>query len=139
MNDQKTSHFYWCIPGMLETYTVNSRFKKVHFSFLKSRVVWFKKDQCSKSKNRSSEKNALCRQICNLRSFLNREFTVLFQNRNNFWNRVDAFDIILFIHLNKHLDGTRYTLWKISLIDYCLPLQMNTFGPKFFDFHAWIK
>ncbi len=27
--------------------TVNSRFKKVHFSFLKSRVVWFKKDLCS--------------------------------------------------------------------------------------------
>ena len=55
--------------------TVNSRFKKVHFSFLKSRVVWFKKDLCSESKNRSSEKNALCRWICNLRSFLNREFT----------------------------------------------------------------
>ena len=31
----------------------------------------------SESKNRSSEKNALCRWICNLRSFLNREFTVL--------------------------------------------------------------
>ena len=57
--------------------TVNSRFKKVHFSFLKSRVVWFKKDLCSESKNRSSEKYTLCMWICNLRSFLNRESTVL--------------------------------------------------------------
>ena len=57
--------------------TVNSRFKKVHFSFLKSRVVWFRKDLCSESKNQLSEKNALCRWICNLRSFLNREFTVI--------------------------------------------------------------
>ena len=57
--------------------TVNSQFKKVYFFFLKSKVVWFKKDLCSESKNRSSEKNALCRWICNLRSFLNREFTVL--------------------------------------------------------------
>jgi hypothetical protein len=24
-------------------------------------------------------------------------------------------------------------------MDYCLPLQMNTFGPKIFDFHAWVK
>ena len=37
--------------------TVNSWFKKVHFSFLKSRVVWFKKDLCSESKNWLSEKN----------------------------------------------------------------------------------
>ena len=56
---------------------VNSRCKKVHFSFLKSRVVWFKKDLCSESKNRSSEKNALCWCICNLRSYLNRKLTVL--------------------------------------------------------------
>ena len=27
--------------------TVNSRVKKVHYSFLKSRVVWFKKDLCT--------------------------------------------------------------------------------------------
>ena len=33
--------------------TVNSRFKKVHSSFFKSRVVWFKKDLCSESKNQS--------------------------------------------------------------------------------------
>ena len=68
-------------PSMIEKIikkhgTVNSRFKKVHFSFLKSRVVWFKKDLCSESKNWLSEKNALCRWICNLRSFLNREFIV---------------------------------------------------------------
>ena len=31
--------------------TVNSRFKKAHFSFLKLRFVWFKKDLCSESKN----------------------------------------------------------------------------------------
>ena len=31
--------------------TVNPRFKKVHFFFLKSRVVWCKKNLCSKSKN----------------------------------------------------------------------------------------
>ena len=24
-------------------------------------------------------------------------------------------------------------------MDYCLLHQMNTFGPKFFDFHAWVK
>ena len=33
---------------------------------------------CSESKNQSSEKNALCRWICNLKSFLNREFTDYF-------------------------------------------------------------
>ena len=38
------------------SYTVNSRFKKVHFSFLESRVVWFKKDLCSESKSWSSKK-----------------------------------------------------------------------------------
>ena len=36
--------------------TVNSRFKKVNFSSLKSRVVWFRKDLCSEPKNRSSKK-----------------------------------------------------------------------------------
>ena len=39
--------------------TVNSWLKKVYFSFLKSRVVWFKTDLCSESKNRSSEKKCL--------------------------------------------------------------------------------
>ena len=24
-------------------------------------------------------------------------------------------------------------------MDYCLPLQMNTFGPKKFELHAWVK
>ena len=57
--------------------TGKSWFKKPLFFFLKSRVVWFKKDICIESKNRSSEKNVLFRWICNLRSFLNREFTVL--------------------------------------------------------------
>ena len=57
--------------------TVNFWYKKVHFFFLQSRVFWFKKDLCGEPKNRSSEKNALCRWICNLRSFLNWEFTVL--------------------------------------------------------------
>ena len=31
--------------------TVNSWFKKVHFSFLKSRVVWFKKNLCTGCSN----------------------------------------------------------------------------------------
>ena len=48
-----------CLTTMLtKNSTVNSWFKKVHFSFLKSRVVWFKKDLCSESKNRSSKNNA---------------------------------------------------------------------------------
>ena len=63
---------FWSVSS-----TVNSRFKKVNFSFLKSRVVWFKKNLWSDSKNWPSEKNVLCRWICNLRSFLNREFTVV--------------------------------------------------------------
>ena len=49
------------------------------------------------------------------------------------------FVIILFIHLNKHLDGVRSTLWKIFIMDYCLPLQMNTFGPKKFWFSCMGK
>ena len=40
--------------------TVKSWFKKVHFFSLKSRLVWFKKDLCSKSKNRLPPKKALC-------------------------------------------------------------------------------
>ena len=65
------------ISNTLNYNTVNSRFKKFNFSFLKSRVVWFKKNLYSESKNRSTEKNAWCRWICNLISFLNREFSVL--------------------------------------------------------------
>ena len=34
--------------------TVNSQFKRPHFSFLKSRVVLFKKDLCSESKDFAS-------------------------------------------------------------------------------------
>ena len=47
------------------------------------------------------------------------------------------FEIILFIHLNNQLDRARSTLWINFIIDYCLPLQMNTFGH--FDFHAMVK
>ena len=54
-------------------WTVRPRFKKLHFSFLKSRVVWFKKDLCTESKNRLSDKNAWCRQFFKLKYFLNRE------------------------------------------------------------------
>ena len=28
---------------------------------------------------------------------------------------------------------------KKTIMDYCLLHQMNTFGPKNFDFHAWVK
>ena len=28
---------------------------------------------------------------------------------------------------------------KKIIMGYCLLHQMNTFGPKFFDFHAWVK
>ena len=66
--------------------TVNSRFKKLHFSFLKSSVVWFKKDFWYESKIRSSEKKSLCRWICKLRSFLNQEFTVLRRNCLTYWD-----------------------------------------------------
>ena len=76
-------HNFFCNINPFWLYnTVNSRFKKVQFSFLKSRVVWSKKYLCSESKNQSSKKNALCRWICNLRSFLNREFTVLMRVTN---------------------------------------------------------
>ena len=37
-------------------HTGESRFKKPYFSFLQLRVVWFKKDLCIESKNRSSKK-----------------------------------------------------------------------------------
>ena len=37
LNDQKTSHFYWCIPGMLETCIIppKKEFLKSHGRFLK--------------------------------------------------------------------------------------------------------
>ena len=87
-----TSNFGFCIhESVVKTIfshyllvcTVNSQFKKVHFSFLRSRDLR-KIYICSESKDRLSEKNALCRWICNLRSFLNREFTVLGKKQN--WN-----------------------------------------------------
>ena len=40
-------------------------------------LIKFKNHLCSESRNKLSKKNALCRWICNLTSFLNREFTVL--------------------------------------------------------------
>ena len=38
------------------------------------------------------------------------------------------FEIILFIHLNKHLDRARGTLGINLIVDYFLPLQMKSFG-----------
>ena len=35
---------------------VNSQFRKAHFSFLRLRFVWFKKDLCSESKNGQPKK-----------------------------------------------------------------------------------
>ena len=65
---------------LLNISTVNSRFKKVHFSFLKSRVIWFRKDLFSEFKNRSSEKIPY---IGEFATFLNQEFTVFMK----FWIR----------------------------------------------------
>ena len=76
-------NYMWC-PGfgtLQNLTTLKSWFKNVHFFFLKSRLVWFKKDLCSESKNRLPEKNALCRWISNLRSFLKRDFTVMKNQR----------------------------------------------------------
>ena len=75
--------------------TVNSWCKKVYFSFLKSRVVWFKEDLCYESKNQLSEKNALCRWICNLRSFLNREFTVLWDFFKFLWTSQNIWTLLM--------------------------------------------
>ena len=51
---------HWILGPTIEEFpffsTVKSRFRKLHFFFLKSRVVWFKKDLCTESKNRSSKK-----------------------------------------------------------------------------------
>jgi hypothetical protein len=44
------------------------------------------------------------------------------------------FEITLFIHINKHLDGAKTTIWNFFIMDYCLPLQMNKVGPKIFWF-----
>ena len=60
--------------------------------------------------------------------------------RNSYNSKIEIIsEITLFIHLNKHLDRHRSTLWKKFTVDYCLPLLMNTFGPQNFDFHAWVK
>ena len=44
-----------------------------------------------------------------------------------------------FIHLNKHLDRAKSTLRKKNTMNYCLPLQMNTFGPIFLIFMHGLK
>ena len=65
------------LPALYNCYTDKSRFKKLHFSFPKLSVDWFKKHSYTEFNNLLVEKNVLCRWICKLRSFLNREFTVL--------------------------------------------------------------
>ena len=52
----QVSLWMWNIFVLRYSSTVKCWFKKFHFSFLKSRVVWFKKKICSDSKNQSSEK-----------------------------------------------------------------------------------
>ena len=53
------------------------------------------------------------------------------------------FEIILFIHfypLKKAPGQSQKHFMKIFIMDYCLPLQISTFGQKKkFDFHAWVK
>ena len=41
-----------------------------------------------------------------------------------------------FIHLDKHLEGT---LWIKFNKDHSLLLQMKSFGPRNFEFHAWVE
>ena len=50
------------------------------------------------------------------------------------------FEIILFIHfypLKKAPGQSQKHFMKIFLMDYCLPLQICTFGPNFFWFSSW--
>jgi hypothetical protein len=52
------------------------------------------------------------------------------------------FEITRFIHfypLKKAPGQSQKHFMKNFIMDYCLPLQISTFGPKFFDFHAWVK
>ena len=44
-----------------------------------------------------------------------------------------------FIHIDKHMDGARDIFWIKSLNGTFLALQIKSFGPKNFDFHAWVK
>ena len=44
-----------------------------------------------------------------------------------------------FIHINKHMDGARSTLWIYFIIYFSLPLQMKSFGPKNFQFSCMGK
>ena len=37
------------------------------------------------------------------------------------------------------MDGARDTFWIKSLNGTFLALQIKAFGPKNFDFHAWVK
>ena len=48
-------------------------------------------------------------------------------------------EIIPFIHLDKHLNGAGGTLGIKITKDYSESLQMKSFGPKKFKFHAWVK
>ena len=46
------------------------------------------------------------------------------------WTLFEIILFIHFIHLNKHLDRARGTLWINFIIVYSLPLQMKSFGPQ---------
>ena len=83
LNDQKTSHFYWCIPGMLE-------------------LIWS-------------------------------------QNKTNFWHRMDALwdnPIIPFYPLKSALGQSQTQFIKNVAMEYCLPVQMTTFGQRKFYFQS---
>ena len=82
---------------------VNSRFKKLRFSFLKSRVVWFKKDLLYEPKNQASERNTLCRWICKLRSLLNRVFTVFNFYKRTGWRKRTSELIIFRINISYYV------------------------------------
>ena len=47
--------------------------------------------------------------------------------------------LFTFINLNNHLDRARVTLWMKFKRTILLTLQMKSFGPKKFRFHAWVK
>ena len=56
---------------------------------------------------------------------------IQFQNKNNFWNHVDAFwDNPIYPLKNKHLYAVISTLWINFTKEYCLPFQINIFGQK---------
>ena len=49
------------------------------------------------------------------------------------------FEIILFIHLNKHLDGAKITLWKKLKWTIVYHFKWIHLAQFFFDFHARVK